>query len=558
MASAGHEAEDETGGSDMGGGHLAGPIDGWDPLHGWSPADRHWSRANIAEAMPGVPTPLSWTLWEHAGEFGTRASAHAIGALSSAERTVPARPEDRVIRIFYGRPAMQVEFFVLMGDRMPATSGEQVARGLLGGVAEGMVYAPTRRRYPIIAVQLPRLLRNVPHRLEAMTAEFDPWYPQAVSAAGDLDEPESLALLATAASMFGRALNLQSYVVLAVVQPMFDALDRLVRRAGVGDIALLSGSGGAEMLGMVTDIWKASRGQLELGRLAQNHGFHGPLEGELSSRVWREDPSPLEKLVADYARLGDESDPFALEGSRQEQRRVMVTEVLSAIRPAERPLARLLLSAAARRIPLRGVAKRHFLQGLDVARAAARQVGEHLATTGRLAEPEDVFFLTLDELLEGLPRDARDLVELRRARRADYEQLDVPSEWKGMPAVSVNDPNSGLGQGPRVDAVVGVGVSSGVAEGRVRVLLTPDFADIEPNEILVAPTTDPSWSSAMYISAALVVDIGGALSHAAVVARELGLPCVVNTRLGTAQLRTGDLVRVNGDDGSVRVLEHAP
>jgi phosphoenolpyruvate synthase/pyruvate phosphate dikinase len=78
------------------------------------------------------------------------------------------------------------------------------------------------------------------------------------------------------------------------------------------------------------------------------------------------------------------------------------------------------------------------------------------------------------------------------------------------------------------------------------------------DEILVAPTTDPSWSSIMFVSSALVVDIGSALSHAAVVARELGLPCVVNTREGTRLLRTGDRVRVDGTAGTVEILERSP
>jgi phosphoenolpyruvate synthase/pyruvate phosphate dikinase len=93
------------------------------------------------------------------------------------------------------------------------------------------------------------------------------------------------------------------------------------------------------------------------------------------------------------------------------------------------------------------------------------------------------------------------------------------------------------------DVVTGIGVSDGVVEGRARVVTNPDFADVEPDEILVAPFTDPSWASIMFVSAGLVVDIGGAMSHAAVVARELGMPCVVNTKDGTERLRTGDLVR---------------
>jgi len=74
---------------------------------------------------------------------------------------------------------------------------------------------------------------------------------------------------------------------------------------------------------------------------------------------------------------------------------------------------------------------------------------------------------------------------------------------------------------------------------------------------LIAPTTDPSWSSILFVSAALVVDIGGVLSHAAVVARELEIPCVVNTRDGTSVVRTGDRVRVDGRAGTVEILERA-
>src|SRR5262249_20146286 len=100
----------------------------------------------------------------------------------------------------------------------------------------------------------------------------------------------------------------------------------------------------------------------------------------------------------------------------------------------------------------------------------------------------------------------------------------------------------------------GIGVSRGIAEGVVRVVTDPSFTEVEQDEILVAPTTDPSWSSIMFISAALVVDIGGALSHAAVVARELDIPCVVNTQNGSQVLRTGDRVRVDGDQGTVERL----
>jgi pyruvate,water dikinase len=145
------------------------------------------------------------------------------------------------------------------------------------------------------------------------------------------------------------------------------------------------------------------------------------------------------------------------------------------------------------------------------------------------------------------------LVRLRRERRDEYETLELPASWQGTPVAKPRP--AGKGAAPSERLIAGIGASSGIAEGVVRVVHDPAFAEVEPGEILVTATTDPSWASIMFISAALVVDIGGALSHAAVVARELGIPCVVNTRTGTRTLRTGDRVRVDGSSGTVTVIQ---
>ncbi len=126
--------------------------------------------------------------------------------------------------------------------------------------------------------------------------------------------------------------------------------------------------------------------------------------------------------------------------------------------------------------------------------------------------------------------------------------MTIPGYWRGTPEPI-------LTTAERAEEISGIGVSAGIVEGVVRVVTEAAFAEVEGGEILVTPTTDPSWASIMFISAALVVDIGGQLSHAAVVARELGIPCVVNTRNGSKALRTGDRVRVDGNTGIISVLE---
>lgn len=103
--------------------------------------------------------------------------------------------------------------------------------------------------------------------------------------------------------------------------------------------------------------------------------------------------------------------------------------------------------------------------------------------------------------------------------------------------------------------VTSLGVHGQPVEGTVRVVLDPfDAADLRPGEILICPITDPSWVSLFYLAAAVVVDIGGPLSHGAIVARELGVPCVVNTGNGTRRLSSGQRVRVDPTTGTVTPL----
>lgn len=526
------------------------PSETWDTLNSPSPPHLHWSTDNVGEAAPGVLTPLGWSLWGTISERATRRSFHAIGALSAREARFPDRPEARVVNIFYGRLALQIELLTLLGDRLPGTSGQEIAASLFGTIPDDIEFGPTRRRYPVIAVRLPLTFLRLPGRIRAETPEFDRWWRAAVEELPHAGLERSRALLGDACRTFEEALLLQTMSVIGLVQPLFDALTRLVGRAGRGDVGVLSGSGGAEMA-VIGDIWEASRGRMTLEEVVRNHGFHGPHEGEISSRVWREDPAPLERLVREYAQRDESHAPGRGEAEAKARMREMQREVIAALPRSRRPAARLLLALAAERIPLRGVAKRSFLQAIDVARGSARRIGAHLAERGTIDDPDDVFYLLLEDLLGRPPDDAKALVALRQERRAEYERLVIPGSWKGVPTpLEAAADEDGAGD----TYIRGVGVSAGVVEGPARVVTDPAFVEVEPDEILVAPTTDPSWSSIMFISAGLVVDIGGPMSHAAVVARELGLPCVVNTRTGTRRIKTGDRVRVDGDQGVVEVL----
>lgn len=401
------------------------PGEAWDNLHGDSPPDVHWSTDNVGEAVPGVMCPLGASIWGTVAERTTRASFVTIGAFPRREGRVPERIEDRVVRVFCGRIALQVELMTRLGDRLPGTSGKEIAASLLGTVPDDIDYSPTMRRYPVLAWKLPATFIGLPRRLSREPPQVQRWWQDTIDELSTADLARARALLAAALVQFESALLLQTVSVIASAQLMHQALEGVVERAGVGDLGVLSGSGGAEMA-VIGDIWAASRGRMTIEQVLRNHGFHGPLEGEVSSVVWREDPAPLRRLVDEYARLDDSDDPLVRERAARAQLPEMQRAVLAALPRSRRPAARLVLSLAAVRIPMRGVAKRSFLQDIDGLRASARRIGTQLAETGLLDDPEDAFYLTLEELGGPLPGDAGDLVAKRRERREEYRRVTIP------------------------------------------------------------------------------------------------------------------------------------
>jgi pyruvate,water dikinase len=273
------------------------------------------------------------------------------------------------------------------------------------------------------------------------------------------------------------------------------------------------------------------------------------MQGEISSRSWREDPTPVTRLAATFAQLGDDDDPRDTERRRVDERLAAERELLAGVGRARRVTARAVLAAAHAYIPAREIGKAALVMALDVGRSAARTIGRDLASRGVLDDAEDVFHLTIPELLaESPPASWRELVAARRAQRQSYLELELPESWVGVVQPRVPEAPGGA-------AVQGIGVSPGIVEGRARVVLDLAEDAVEPDEILVCETTDPSWAAYFLVASGVVIDIGGAMSHGAIVAREVGIPCVINTRIGTRALRTGDRIRVDGGTGAVTVLD---
>lgn len=521
-----------------------------------------WSTTNVGEADPGVLTPLNWTFKSHAGERSLRATFGALGVLAGNEMGFPEQDRDRILGLFYGRIAAKVEFLALTGDRMPGTSGAAVAEQVLGELPAGFRSEPTRKRYAAIAVKMPRALLTTPGRMRRRQAATRDWWHTELAEAPTASLPDAIAQFARARAWFEEVMTLHLTVIFAVIQPIYEQVHHLAAAAGDPELAsrALAGQGSHAELDVVEDLWRVSRDEMPLDTFLWAHGYHGPLEGELSSVVWREDPTPVRTLIRSYSNMTEDQSPRTLADRRAADGRDAQRELIGRLKRPQRATAKLVLRRANSTIPLRGVGKVAFLQSIDVARSSARRCGAHLAASHVLESGDDVFYLTVDELRDAatLSQAVRPRVAARRDAHTQLQELTIPSSWHGSPeATRVSMPVAEQTQ--QELTVVGVGASPGVVEGRVRVVLDPTFADVQAGEIVVAPFTDPSWAPVLFMSTALVVDIGGLLSHAAVVARELGVPCVMGTGNGTKLLRTGDLCRVDGHAGTVRLLpDHSP
>ncbi len=528
------------------------PGSGRDTLHGRSHPGSSWTTTNVGEAVPGVQTPLGWSIWGPAGEAGLRRAFRTIGALSTSEIAVPERSEDRLFSLFYGRIALHLDLLCRWADRVPGTSGEAMATQIFSYVPPGYESRPARRYYPRVAARTGIPWIQGPRWIRSSRRDMAGFWERSVAAAPTLDGDGARRLLLEGAEAFAEVIYHHTVVTLGAVQPVYDLLGKVCRDRDISAQALMGGHGGHEETALLHDLWDCSRGRMTLERFLAAYGYHGPREGDISSVVWREDPEPVRRLLESYRSKPDDADPRAVEADRIGRRHELERRFLASLPRRRRPLARLALRLAARYIPLRGVGKVAFLQGVDVTRLAARRLGEIKVAAGALAEPDDVFFLTLEDLRHDWPVDAAALAGERRTFYEQYRALDLPEVWQGQPeAVAADRPGSEV-------EFSGIGASPGVVEGPVRVILDPAQAQVEEGEILVARNTDPAWASLMFLSAGLVSDIGGLMSHTAVVARELGIPCVVNTRTASRALTTGDRIRLDGTSGRIEVIARGP
>ena len=301
----------------------------------------------------------------------------------------------------------------------------------------------------------------------------------------------------------------------------------------------------------------------EFGAFIAEFGYRGPSEWDLGTESWESKPSLALALVDKMRLLDDSQSPAAKQVAHAAETDKAMLEATEGMDEATEAAFRGAIGSARRFAGWRESGKSSCIKIMNEARMALIELGERLAAAGVIDHSRQIF-IALDEELDGLALGATHLREVLREREAawnDLKNLEVPTFIDGtqpIPPIS-SLPRKGSGAVERVqvgEVLNGAASSQGIVEGTVRVVLSTDAIDaFQPGEILVAPQTDPSWTPLFLVASGVVVNTGSMGSHAMIVARELGIPCVGGLVGATDKLKTGDRVRVDGAKGTVEVLE---
>lgn len=559
-----------------------------------------WSTVNVGEALPGVATPFTWSV---AGAYSESGFRKAFGTLGCA---VPKNA--RLVGNVFGRFYLNLSEFMQIAAQVPWLDPRTLVD--LGGGSGGDELATQVREvsrrgfYARLPLTASRLVREQ-LRLDEHVARFEEEAERAVRDHEALDlailpdegvarkirdvqlllERTGDVMLTCASSALGSHLALKT--VLARVEPQ--GAERLAQdlTRGIRDLESARPAIGVMRIVNLARREPAARAALEsedatFERLPEGptkrafasflelYGDRAVREAELSTPRWREDPRDVVAMIR-VALRGDERHVEPQLARAKATADGEMARLFPRLNFAEQTIVRHLVARAQKAARLRERMRTWVTRvlgmlrqvGLDADRRLLRLVPELAADWSRARSVEGrpssaltiptVFFLTVDEVVAALRVSRTDLAPLVHARRAelarDQSRPDPPTTFIGAP------PHVQL---PAASASVfrGHPASSGIVEGNARVLLSAsEMGSLLPGEILVVHTTDVGWTPLFCIAAGVVTELGGPLSHAAVVARELAVPSVVNVDGVTRAIKTGDRLRLDGDTGTVERLD---
>jgi pyruvate,water dikinase len=323
-------------------------------------------------------------------------------------------------------------------------------------------------------------------------------------------------------------------------------------------VAFLQGVQDEDFLDELAKLAGGAEARDAIEAYLDRYGMRCVGEIDITRPRWREHPTTLVPVILDNVR---NFEPGAAERRFEEGRQKAQKkeqDVLSRLRAlpdgdrkadeTKRMIDRVRTFIGYREYPKYGIVSRYF-----VYKRALLAEAERLVQAGVLPEPEDIFYLTFQEFHDVVRSQQVNelLIQQRKDAFRSYHALTAPR-------VLTSDGEAVTGAYRRDDvpagALIGLPVSAGTIEGRARVILDMAEADLEAGDILVTAFTDPSWSPLFVAIAGLVTEVGGLMTHGAVIAREYGLPAVVGVERATRLIRDGQRIRLHGTDGYIEIL----
>ncbi|MCG5215288.1 PEP/pyruvate-binding domain-containing protein [Streptosporangium sp. KLBMP 9127] len=518
--------------------------------------DYLWTSANLGEAIPDVMTPCTWSL---------------VRIFIDEAMSASAMPGQHIVGNIGGRFYMNLSVPISMGKSLGLGKRVEAIENVFGKLPPGLdVPELGLSRWQIIkqvapvAVsltlrvranikQLPAYVATAIEREESMRA-------RAATAANPAElvrmwEGELGPFLVEASRMLQAAGRQGGQTMLSLRQTLHKMI-------GESDAeAMLTGvnsDGELASLGPILGLGRLARGEIDRETFARTYGHRGPHEFEVYLPRPGEDPEWIDRQLAGFHDLRD--DTAALLARQEKAREAAWARFRSRYPRKERAMRRkvAVFNAVLRD---RETTRSEVVRAFWAVRAFVVRAGE---VTGH---GDDLFFLSIHEVLDVLRGDdtALSQVAIRRATYERYAALPSyptlivgrfdPVRWAADPDRR-GDLYDARGGGPPVsDTVSGFPGAPGVVEGIARVIAAPEDGDrLQPGEILVTTLTNVGWTPMFPRAAAVVTDMGAPLSHASIVARELGIPAVVGTGNATMRLHDGDRIRVDGERGTVELL----
>ncbi len=567
---------------------------------GSRPSKRYplWTRANVGEVFPDPVAPLSFSiLMERETEGAWRDALVRMGAFTYDEFD----PENmETLGVFGGYCYLNAQVTRILGERAPGLSA-QMMDDLFYGAQPGIPpYEPAPgdhnpERTAALAKTFEWALTTDrlegPERMRRQMNALREARPPLESLPNDTLWAYARGIaLAHFRQLFSEHIfvTFLTTIPMGVITQVCTALgrpqDALRVVQGVGDVESAAPSIAMWKLGRMVaadpELTKAFdagvNGLLErlegLGESGQRflaefreflreYGCRGPNEWETRCHTWETKPE-LALAAIDRMRLApDSADPEVKNRQLAEERERVTQEIAAALAGQPETQAQFLAAARAAKIFQAGRerTKTNCIKLVQEVRMALHTIGKRMEEAGHLEDRTDYAFLLADEFDDWLehPERYKDVIRERKELFHEYAsrqepfvfwgEIPDPETWPKRSEVSVEPAKVG-------EVLQGFPGCPGKATGRARVVLDPlDPRGLQPGEILVAPITDPSWTPLFVPAAAVVVDVGAAQSHAMIVSRELGIPCVPSVTNATKRIPDGAIITVDGDTGTVTI-----